>query len=103
DFGVSYLFISHDLATVRVLCHRIAVLYLGQVVETGAKEDIFAAPRHPYTRALLASHLYPELENRRVDRPVRETLKGEVPSPVDLPRGCYLYGRCPMQQERCRS
>ncbi len=103
DFGVSYLFISHDLATVRVLCHRIAVLYLGQVVETGAKEDIFAAPRHPYTRALLASHLYPELENRRVDRAVRETLKGEVPSPVDLPSGCYLYGRCPMQRERCRS
>jgi peptide/nickel transport system ATP-binding protein len=103
DYGVSYLFISHDLATVRLLCHRIAVLYLGQVVETGAKEDIFAAPRHPYTRALLASHLYPDLENRRVDRAVRETLKGEVPSPVDLPRGCYLYGRCPVQQARCRS
>jgi oligopeptide/dipeptide ABC transporter ATP-binding protein len=103
EFGVSYLFISHDLATVRFLCHRIAVLYLGQVVETGNKDQVFAAPRHPYTRALLASHLYPDLQNRRVDSPQRETLVGDVPSPVDLPAGCYLYGRCPVQQARCRS
>ena len=103
EHGVSYLFISHDLATVRFLCHRLAVMYLGQVVETGAKEDLFSSPRHPYSRALLASHLYPELGNRRVDREVRDSLTGEVPSPVDLPEGCYLYGRCPMQQTRCRN
>jgi oligopeptide/dipeptide ABC transporter ATP-binding protein len=103
EHGVSYLFISHDLATVKFLCHRVAVMYLGQVVETGAKEELFASPRHPYSRALLASHLYPELGNRRVDRELRDSLSGDVPSPVDLPSGCYLYGRCPMQREPCRN
>ena len=100
--GIAYLFISHDLTTVRYICHRVAVMYLGQIVEIGTKEQVFGAPRHPYSKALLSSHLFPDLENRRVDRKERSSLRGEIPSPIDLPKGCYLYGRCPAQVERCR-
>ncbi|MDQ2805107.1 MAG: ABC transporter ATP-binding protein [Pseudomonadota bacterium] len=99
--GISYLFISHDLTTVEYICHRVAVMYLGQVVEIGTKEQVFHTPAHPYTRALLAAHLFPDAENRRVDQQSRPTLAGEIPSPIDLPQGCYLYGRCPSQTERC--
>jgi oligopeptide/dipeptide ABC transporter ATP-binding protein len=102
--GIAYLFISHDLTTVKFICHRVVVMYLGQVVEMGTKDQVFNAPRHPYAKALLASHLFPDLKNRRVDREVRETLEGEIPSPIteNLPKGCYLYGRCPSQVEKCR-
>ena len=100
--GIAYLFISHDLTTVKYICHRVIVMYLGQVVEVGTKEEVFGAARHPYSRALLASHLFPDISDRRVDRTERITLKGEIPSPVSLPKGCYLYGRCPSQVERCR-
>lgn len=100
--GLAYLFISHDLTTVRYICHQVAVMYLGQVVEIGAKEQVLGAPRHPYSKALLSSHLFPDLSHRRVDRKERTSLKGEIPSPIDLPKGCYLYGRCPSQVERCR-
>jgi peptide/nickel transport system ATP-binding protein len=99
--GLAYLFISHDLTTVRYICHRVAVMYLGQIVEIGTKEQIFGAPAHPYSQALLAAHLFPDLATRRVERARRTTLAGEIPSPIDLPPGCYLYGRCPMQKERC--
>lgn len=92
--GVSFLFVSHDLNTVRSLCHRVAVMYLGEIVEIGSVEQVFARPQHPYSRALLASHLLPDPIRRRVDRAVRESLKGEIPSPVDLPPGCYLESRC---------
>ena len=102
DTGVSYLFISHDLNTVRFLSHRVAVMYLGQIVEIGTRAQVLDDPRHPYSRALLAAYLRPDPTQRRVDRAQRETLQGEVPSPVDLPKGCYLYGRCPQQVERCR-
>ena len=100
--GISYLFISHDLTTVERICHRVAVMYLGQVVEIGTKEQVLGAPRHPYSKALLGSHLFSDLSNRRVDRKERESLQGEIPSPIDLPKGCYLYGRCPAQVARCR-
>ena len=100
--GLAYLFISHDLTTVRYICHRVAVMYLGQVVEIGTKEQVFETPRHPYSKGLLAAHLFPNVENRRVDRKDRTTLQGEIPSPINLPKGCYLYGRCPSQVDRCR-
>ncbi len=102
--GIAYLFISHDLTTVKYICHRVVVLYLGQIVEVGTKDQVFNRPRHPYSRALLASHLFPDTANRRVDREVRESLKGEIPSPIteNLPKGCYLYGRCPAQLDKCR-
>jgi len=99
--GVSFLFISHDLNTVRNLCHRVAVMYLGQIVEIGGREQIFERPQHPYSRALLAAHLRPDPTDRRVDRAHRDALEGEIPSPIDLPAGCYLSGRCPMREDRC--
>jgi oligopeptide/dipeptide ABC transporter ATP-binding protein len=102
EFGVSYLFISHDLTTVRYLCHRVAVMYLGQIVEAGSVEQVFARPRHPYARALLSAHLNPDPAHRRVDCQNDEQLKGEIPSPIDLPTGCYLASRCPHVLPRCR-
>ena len=77
-------------------------MYLGQVVEIGTKEQVFETPSHPYSKALLAAHLFPDVENRRVDRKDRTSLKGEIPSPINLPKGCYLYGRCPSQVDRCK-
>ena len=80
------------------------MLYLGQIVEVGTKEQVFNDPKHPYSRALLAAHLFPDTSDRRVDRDVRESLEGEIPSPVteNLPKGCYLYGRCSHQLDQCR-
>jgi oligopeptide/dipeptide ABC transporter ATP-binding protein len=100
--GLAYLFISHDLTTVRYICHQVAVMYLGQIVEIGTKEQVLNTPRHPYSQALLSSHLFPDLTHRRVERKERMSLKGEIPSPIDLPKGCYLHGRCPSQVDRCR-
>lgn len=101
--GTSYLFISHDLNTVERLSHRVAVMYLGQIVEVGTREQVFDAPRHPYARALLSAHLAPNLARRRVDNPPQAQLAGEIPSPIDLPVGCYLAGRCPQALDSCRS
>ena len=103
ELGLSYLFISHDLTTVRNVCDRIAVMYLGQIVETGTVEQIFSSPRHPYSAALLSAHLVPDPSLRRVDRAIPAALQGEIPSPIDLPAGCYLAGRCPYATEACRS
>lgn len=99
--GTSYLFISHDLNTVEQLSHRVAVMYLGQIVEQGTREQVFRTPRHPYARALLSAHLAPDPTHRRIDSPPTEVLQGEIPSPVDLPRGCYLAGRCPEARADC--
>ena len=99
ELGVSYLFISHDLTAVRRVCDRVAIMYLGKIVETGETEAIFERPLHPYSRALLSSVLYPD---PRVDLP-RFTLEGEIPSPINLPRGCHLHGRCPWAESRCES
>jgi oligopeptide/dipeptide ABC transporter ATP-binding protein len=101
--GIAYLFISHDLATVKHLSHRVAVMYLSQIVEQGERDQIFDAPRHPYTRALLAAHLETDPSHRRPEHPPATRLEGEIPSPVDLPKGCYLAGRCPDAAARCRT
>ncbi len=98
--GISYLFISHDLSTVRFLSHRVAVMYLGMIVEQGPAAEVFARPRHPYTVGLLSSALLP---NPRLRRPSSVTLAGEIPSPIDLPTGCFLSSRCPLVTERCRA
>jgi oligopeptide/dipeptide ABC transporter ATP-binding protein len=102
ELGISFVFISHDLTTVRYLCQRVAVMYLGQIVEEGTVEEVFTDPRHPYSRALLSAHLFPDPARRRVDGRVPEALAGEIPSPIDPPKGCYLGGRCPHATEACR-
>jgi oligopeptide/dipeptide ABC transporter ATP-binding protein len=100
--GVAFLFISHDMAVVERVAHRVAVMYLGQIVEAGTVEQVFARPRHPYARALLSAHLTPDPAHRRVDRRNDEQLQGEIPSPIDLPAGCYLASRCPHVLPRCQ-
>jgi oligopeptide/dipeptide ABC transporter ATP-binding protein len=99
--GMSYLFISHDLNTVEQLSHRVAVMYMGQVVELGTREQVFDAPRHPYSRALLEAHLAPDPSRRRIDRVACAALSGEIASPIDLPPGCYLAARCPVALPDC--
>lgn len=103
ETGVAFLFISHDLTTVRYLCQRVAVMYLGQIVEEGTVEQVFTDPRHPYSRALLAAHLFPDATRRRVDQPLPPALEGEIPSPIDVPKGCYLAGRCPHRVAACEA
>lgn len=103
ETGVAFLFISHDLTTVASISHRVAVMYLGQIVETGATRQIFAAPRHPYTRALISAHLGVDPAKRRVDAAPAERLEGEIPSPIDLPAGCYLASRCGYARPRCHA
>ncbi len=99
DLGTAYLFISHDLSAVRHISHRVAVLYLGQVVEQGPSTKLFARPSHPYSVALLSSVLLP---NPRIKRQSRIRLQGEIPSPINLPKACYLAGRCPLAVDQCR-
>ncbi|NBS62945.1 MAG: ATP-binding cassette domain-containing protein [Betaproteobacteria bacterium] len=96
---VSYLFITHDLGTVRLIADRIVVLYLGAIVESGPTALIFNHARHPYTRALFSAQLSTDVRERRE----RVVLQGEIPSPVDLPRGCSFAGRCPAADDRCRA
>jgi oligopeptide/dipeptide ABC transporter ATP-binding protein len=98
-FDLTYMFISHDLSVVRLFSHRIAVMYLGRIVEIGDTEQIFTSPRHPYTQSLLAA--VPKIGGRRVT----ETfwLEGEPPSPGNLPPGCRFAPRCPRADQRCRS
>ena len=102
ELGLTYIFISHDLALVRSICDRVAIMYLSQVVELGTREEIFNHPRHPYSRALLASVLLPDPKQRRDQSNRAERLEGEIPSPINLPQGCYLATRCPYVKDRCR-
>lgn len=97
EFQLTYLFIAHDLSVIRHISDRVAVMYVGKIVETGSVEDIFTNPQHPYTQALLAA--VPEADPQKP--PPRLTLKGEVSSPVDPPPGCRLNGRCPLATDIC--
>jgi peptide/nickel transport system ATP-binding protein/oligopeptide transport system ATP-binding protein len=97
EFNLTYLFIAHDLSVIRHISDRVAVMYVGKIVETGPVNAIFARPQHPYTQALLAA--VPEADPRKP--PPRLTLQGEVATPVDPPPGCRLYGRCPLATAVC--
>lgn len=99
ELGVSYLFISHDLTAVERISHRIAIMYLGHIVEVASTEDIFKKQLHPYSRALLSAVLYPD-PGRKLEPFV---LTGEIPSPISPPDECPLVGRCPFAQPECRN
>jgi oligopeptide transport system ATP-binding protein len=96
-FALTYVFISHDLSVVRAMCARIAVMYLGKIVEFGPTAEIFETPRHPYTQSLLAA--VPRIGGRRVTQEF--ALEGEPPNPRDVPSGCRFRTRCPLAQARC--
>jgi len=99
ELGTSYLFISHDLSTVRFVSHRVAVMYLGMIVEQGDAAKVFAQPVHPYSVGLLSAVLLP---NPELKYETTVNLQGEIPSPINLPRGCFLASRCPLVLQRCR-
>jgi oligopeptide/dipeptide ABC transporter ATP-binding protein len=97
DFGLSYIFISHDLAVVEYICNQIAVMYLGRIVEMGSRHDIYNNPKHPYTQALLSAVPVPDLKKKRN----RIVLTGEVPSPINPPSGCRFHPRCNYRKNEC--
>ena len=99
EFGLTYLFISHDLSVIRHLCQRVAVMYLGHIVELAECDELYDNPIHPYTRALLAAVPIPDpaVEAKRA----HEVVKGEVPSPINPPSGCVFHPRCPLAVDGC--
>lgn len=97
ELGMAYLFISHDIHTVRYIADRIVVIYLGRAVETAKTDELFADPQHPYTRALLSSSLSPNPH----DRPEPVHLRGDPSSPIERPAGCVFYPRCPIRIDQC--
>jgi oligopeptide transport system ATP-binding protein len=100
QFNLTYLFVSHDLSVVRHVADRIAVMYLGRIVELADRDELYAAPKHPYTQALLSSIPIPDpqIEKRRH----RIILSGDLPSSINIPSGCRFHTRCPMAQQICR-
>jgi oligopeptide transport system ATP-binding protein len=100
EFDLTYLFIAHDLSVVRHLCHRVAVMYLGKLVELATCDELFDNPLNPYTQALLGSVPIPdpEIERKREHR----VIEGEVPSPMNPPSGCVFHPRCPKAVENCK-
>lgn len=100
QFDLTYLFVSHDLSVVRHVADRIAVMYLGKIVELSDRDELYAAPKHPYTHALLSAVPIPDpkIEKRRQ----RIILSGDLPSPINIPSGCRFHTRCPMAQQICR-
>ena len=99
EFELTYLFISHDLSVIRHICHRVAVMYLGHMVELAECDELYDNPLHPYTRALLAAVPIPDptIEANRA----HEVVKGEVPSPINPPSGCVFHPRCPLAVDSC--
>jgi len=97
EFNLTYVFITHDLATARYICDRIAIMYLGRIVEIGSLEEVYRHPLHPYTQALLAAVPVPDPRFRRTTAMPR----GEIPNPINPPRGCRFHPRCPVAKEMC--
>jgi peptide/nickel transport system ATP-binding protein len=98
ELGLSYLFITHNLAVVEYLAHEVAVMYLGRIVERGTVDEVLRSPKHPYTQALLAA--VPKIEAGGKREVIR--LEGELPSPVNPPSGCHFHPRCPKAMAECR-
>ena len=96
---LTYLFIAHDLRVVEHISHRVAIMYLGKIVEIASRDEIYLNPRHPYTRALLSA--IPTID--AADRPERIKLPGEMPSPMNPPPGCAFHPRCPYAKDECSS
>ncbi len=99
DLGLTYLFIAHDLSMVRYISDRVAVMYLGRIVEIGTCDDVFHRTLHPYTKALMSAIPIPDLQQEAKRRPI--VLQGDVPNPADPPSGCRFHPRCPLVTDLC--